>query len=124
MITFHPDIFPFNIAVVRASELEGLGEFTFSDGSKIKYAENALGMAVKAIRTDKDNKTSCPYSMIIFKDRPSMPTIAHEAAHSAFDLLENIGISHKGSTDEVYAYTIGYITGCITTAINKDSVWE
>lgn len=125
MVTYHPDILPFNIAVVRESELKDLKEFTDSDGNSISIDKNALGAVIRAIRNDSENGTKACYSMIVFKGVPNVSTIAHEAFHSACDLLENIGIDfiHYGN-NEVYAYTIGYITGCINDALHKDSIWE
>lgn len=125
MKTYHPDILPFNIAVVKNSELKNLKEFTDCEGNKISIGENVLGAVVKAIHNDSENGRKACYSMIVFRDTPNVNTIAHEAFHSACDLLESVGIdyTHYGS-NEVYAYMIGYIVDCINDALNKDKVWE
>lgn len=124
MITYHPDIFPFNIAIVEANEVKDLYEFTDSEGEKIQVNNGISGMVVKAMRRDKETGTSTAYSMIVFRGIPTVNTIAHEAFHSACDLLENIGIDYIPTNCEIFAYTIGYIAGCINDALHKDSVWE
>lgn len=125
MITYHPDILPFNIAVIRLSELKDLKEFTDVEGNEISLREGVLGAVIKGIRNDTEHGTKVPYSIIVFNEVPTVGTIAHEAFHSACDLLENIGIEYRTYGDnEVYAYVIGYIVGCINDALNKDKVWE
>lgn len=127
MVTYHPDILPFNIAVVRVSEFEKMTDWTDNAGQSLKvYDEPSLmqGAVIKGYRKDKELGSIC-YSIIAFPSRPNAETIAHEAFHSACDLLEHVGICYSGSdANEVYAYTIGYIVGCINDALNKDKVWE
>ena len=125
MVTYYPDILPFNIVVCRSNELDSLTDFVDENGNKIMYDESALGEVVRTIQIDKEHNTRTCYSMLIFKERPTSKTIAHEAFHSACDLLENIGIHYeKYGDNEIYAYTIGYIVNCINDALNKDKIWE
>lgn len=125
MVTYHPDILPFNIAIARISELPIEG-FTDAEGGIIEKNKGAtwLGCAIKAIRHDREYG-NIPYSLLLFPAKPKEETIAHEAFHAACDLLENINIHYRAyDANEIYAYVIGYITGCIHDAIKKDKVWE
>lgn len=126
MVTYHPDILPFNIVVVHFSELEKMTDWVDETGAPLKPDENALvqGFVVKAYRKDKELGNIC-YSVIAFPSKPNSQTIAHEAFHSACDLLQGVGILYdRFGANETYAYTISYIVGCINDALNKDKVWE
>lgn len=127
MVTYHPDILPFNIAVVRVSEFEKMTDWTDDTGQPLKADDGPSimqGVVIKGYRKDKELGNIC-YSIIAFPSKPDAVTIAHEAFHSACDLLEHVGIHYsRFDANEVHAYTIGYIVGCINDALNKDKVWE
>lgn len=119
MQIFQPDILPFNIAIIKASELESKkSEFTDEDGNDVDLPKGSLGCVFRGYH----NK-HC-YSIIVFSSRPTSDIIAHEAFHSACDLLENIGIQYdRFGNNEIFAYTLQYIVRCINQTIEKES-WE
>lgn len=57
--------------------------------------------------------------IVINRKNSNIGTIAHEANHSAENLLENIGVYHNSNTSEVYSYVIGFITQKI-----YETLWE
>lgn len=44
------------------------------------------------------------------KSEEDISTLAHEAFHAAYDILKRVGIPLSSSSEEAYAYLIGYIT--------------
>lgn len=44
------------------------------------------------------------------KSETDISTLAHEAFHAAYDILKRVGIPLSSSSEEAYAYLIGYIT--------------
>lgn len=46
-------------------------------------------------------------------------TLSHEALHAAYYILSQCGIDLTSSTDEVYAYTVGWITACARKTYDK-----
>lgn len=119
MKIYQADIFPFNIAVMNAKELDSdKNVFTMKDGEKCKMSEGALGTVFRAY------KGKIPYSVIAFNGVPTHDVIAHEAFHSACDLLEHIGVRYdEFCNNETFAYTLQYIVRCINLTIEKES-WE
>lgn len=119
MEIYQPDIFPFNIAVMHAKELDSdKNVFTMEDGGKLKMSERAAGTVFRGYRG------KIPYSIIVFSSVPSHELIAHEAFHSACDLLENIGVDYdRFGNNETFAYTLQYIVRCINLTIEKEA-WE
>lgn len=125
MVSYHTDIFPFNIMVASVKELPQLKEDGFQDldGEELSFPDYASGVTIKAVR--KSDKGTASYSVLLFKNKPSVDTMAHEAFHAACDLLENAGVMyHRFESNETFAYLVGYITGCINDAVNKDKIWE
>lgn len=122
MKTFKPDIFPFNIAVASFKELNEIKKM-FVDylGNEIDISDGAAGVVVKAVTREQPKEA---YSLIVFNGKPSISILAHEAFHSACDLLDRVGIEHVDGSSETYAYVIGYISECINTAIITDKIWE
>lgn len=57
MVTYHPDILPFNIAVVRVSEFEKMTDWTDDTGQPLKadYGPSLMqGVVIKGYRKDKE----------------------------------------------------------------------
>lgn len=122
MKTFYPDIFPFSIAVASVKEIDEITKtFVDANGDEITLSPNILGVVIKA-NLREDPKSA--YSLIVFKGKPSIDTLTHEAFHSTCDLLERIGMPLTEDNDETYAYVMGYISKCINSAINSDKIWE
>lgn len=119
MQIFQPDIFPFNIAVMHAKELDSdKNVFTMENGEKCKLVEGALGVVFRGY------KDKVPYSIIVFSGVPTHDIIAHEAFHAACDLLENIGVQYdRFGSNETFAYVLQYIVRCINSTIEKET-WE
>jgi hypothetical protein len=59
---------------------------------------------------------------IILRREPSCEAIAHEVMHTADDLLSTCGIHLCSGTEEVYAYTVGYISGRIHRYIHRHDI--
>lgn len=59
---------------------------------------------------------------IILRREPSAEAIAHEVMHTADDLLSSCGIHLCTGTEEVYAYTVGYISGRIYRYIARHNI--
>lgn len=119
MEIYQPDIFPFNIAVMHAKELDSdKNVFTMEDGEKCKMPQGALGTVFRGYRG------KIPYSIIVFSSVPSHEIIAHEAFHATCDLLEHIGVDYdRFGNNETFAYTLQYIVRCINLTIEKET-WE
>jgi len=65
------------------------------------------------------NTNTC-VTLIWFRDlRPRIATIAHEAEHAVFYCLRSIGMKHKDSSDEAYAYLLGWLVGGIEYAMKR-----
>lgn len=127
MVTYHPDILPFNIAVVHTNEFEKMTDWVDDTGQPLRVDDGPslmTGVVINGYRKD-ERLGDIHYSIIAFPKKPTAETIAHEAFHSACDLLQNAGICYsRFDTNEIYAYTIGYIVNCINDALNRDKVWE
>ena len=123
----HPEILPFNIAVVHTSEFEKMTDWVDATGQPLHVDDGPslmAGVVIKGYRKDK-KFGDIGYLIIAFPNKPTAETIAHEAFHAACDLLQNVGIHYaRFDANEIYAYTIGYIVNCINDALNKDKVWE
>jgi hypothetical protein len=59
---------------------------------------------------------------IILRREPSCEAIAHEVMHAADDLLSTCGIHLCTGTEEVYAYTVGYISGRIYSYVYRHDI--
>lgn len=126
MVTYHPDILPFNIAVAHVDEFDKLTDWTDDTGHPLTKDAPALmkGVEIKAYRHDKKYGKIC-YALIAFPKKPTQETIAHEAFHAACDLLQHVGIHYaRFDNNEIYAYTMEYIVGCVNDALQKDKVWK
>lgn len=126
MRTYHPDILPINIAIIREEEIGSnpdLKSFTDTEGNPLRASKGALGWVLKALRHTESYTVN--YSVICFCERPTVNTITHEAFHAACDWLGQLGIDFDNNcANEIYAYVIGYISGCINDAISKDKIWN
>lgn len=117
MKTFETDIFPFRFCVAEMKEAKRLKEvFTDADGDEIFFSDSISGLVVRA--KYKDSGKMCSL-IVVNKDIANVGTVAHEANHSAENLLENIGIYHCSQTSEVYSYVIGFIAQKI-----YETIWE
>lgn len=70
MVTYHPDILPFNIAVVRISEFEKMADWTDDTGQPLKAdgPELMQGIVIKGYRKDRELGNIC-YSIIAFPSK-------------------------------------------------------
>lgn len=117
MKTFETDIFPFRFCVADFKDVKEItSTFINVDGDEICFPEGASGVVVRAKYRDSGKMCSL---IAINKEFANIGTAAHEANHSAEDLLENIGVYHCSQTSEVYSYVIGFITQKI-----YETIWE
>lgn len=58
-------------------------------------------------------------SAILFGKKVMMSTITHEIYHAVVDVTVPLGIEPSSNTEEVYAYSIGYVTEQILKFIKK-----
>ena len=117
MKVFETDIFPFRFCIAEYKEYKGVKEtFVDWDGDEIMFSEGAMGFVARA--KFKDSGKICSL-IVINKREANMGTVAHEAFHSAENVLENIGIFHNSGSSEVYAYVIGFIAQKI-----YETIWE
>lgn len=117
MKTFETDIFPFRFCIAEYEEVKEVKEtFVDWDGDEIMFPEGASGFVSRA--KFKDSGKICSL-IVINKREANIGTAAHEAFHSATDVLENVGIFHNGGVSEVYAYVIGFIAQKI-----YETIWE
>ena len=117
MKTFETDIFPFRFCVAELKEYKEIKEtFVDLDGDEIMFSTDMAGLVVRA--KYKDSGKMCSL-IVVNKEVANVGTVAHEAHHSAENLLENIGIFHNSSTSEVYSYVIGFIAQKI-----YETIWE
>lgn len=117
MKVFEPDIFPFRFCVAEMKEAKRLKEvFVDADGDEILFPDGINGLVVRA--KYKDSGKMCSL-IVVDKGIANVGTVAHEANHSAENLLENIGIYHCSQTSEVYSYVIGFIAQKI-----YETIWE
>lgn len=117
MKVFKTDIFPFRFCIAELKEHKDIkATFVDLDGDEIMFSKDMAGLVVQA--KYKDSGKMCSL-IVVNKDVANVGTVAHEANHSAENLLENIGIYHCSQTSEVYSYVIGFIAQKIYEAI-----WE
>lgn len=117
MKVFETDIFPFVFCVAELNERKEITDtFLDADGYEITYPDCISGLVVRA--KYKDTGSICSL-IVINRKNSNIGTIAHEANHSAENLLENIGVYHNSNTSEVYSYAIGFITQKI-----YETLWE
>lgn len=86
---------------------------------KTKWVKSLLEDDLKVTDYDKGiyayrvNSDSSTNYIIFLKDLDNVPTIAHEAMHFVFDILEQKGVTYSKDSEESYTYLLGYVVGQI-----------
>lgn len=75
------------------------------------FSEDKISFQGKTSGTLATTFSMSGYHIIIYYRKPSPTTIAHECFHVVFDLLQQRGLVLTNSSDEAYAYLIGYLVG-------------
>lgn len=115
MRTYDPLIYPVSI-VLSCTEEELNKKYELPDGGDI---EKQQGCAT-TYRVNGRNGGSATVG-IVFRRKPDIDTIAHEAFHAAHDIMSYIheDFVYDG-TNESWAYLIGWIALCIEDFVNKE----
>lgn len=112
-----PIYIPNNIYVCKNYTKKDLDKlFEFTDHSSIYLEDDSNIASVCYGVVDKKNDIQCIVVLLNIsygKEYKEINTIAHEAFHVAYRLLETCGAPLDDSTNECYAYLVGWAAECI-----------
>ncbi len=103
--------------VVTITDDIGKELIKFQNKNLINYQKTSVyyGMAIPEIGTDR-------YHVLLNKKLLDINTIAHEAFHISYEILESLGIEVSKENDEPLAYLLGYIVEEIYGMILKAKI--
>lgn len=115
MRTYDPLIYPLNVVIAR-TEKELNRKYELPNGGDL---ERQVGCAT-TYQMNGRNGGSATVG-IVFRRKPEMDTIAHEAFHAAHNIMTFIheDFVYDG-TNESWAYLIGWIALCIEDFVKKE----
>ena len=105
------DIYP--IALVLSYDVESVNkEYNFADGNPIEHKLTSQATTYPVTRKNVDYFAAAV--AIIFNQDISTKLIAHEAFHATYMMMDwFLHIPLTDSSDEAWAYLIGWIAECI-----------
>jgi len=94
----------------------------FVDNVAATYCD--VGGTADVSRAEAVTYTPAPHAEthIILSASPTHEAIAHEVLHATDDTLSAVGIHLHTGTEEVHAYTAGYITRCIYRYMSRHGI--
>jgi hypothetical protein len=111
-------IYPFEVKVfIKEPKVRVL-----KDLEKYLTDEDYIDIVGKLEDEDYDARaimTDGGYTILLFKDKPSAGTIAHECFHAITFLFKRLGITLTEGSDEAWAYLLEYLVDQINIKIKQ-----
>lgn len=112
---YDSQIYPVGLVLSRTEE-EINRHYNGADGKPVEKSEG-IATTYRLAR-----KTGTYYAVgIVFREKPTVQTIAHEAFHAAHNIMMRIGEDFVyESVNEAWAYLIGWVAMCIDEFVGRE----